>query len=39
MPRTLRAEDESTKERGKSDQMFRLLKIVEQQGCDSAMFV
>jgi hypothetical protein len=37
MPGTLRAEDESTKERGKSDQMFRLLKTIEQQGCETML--
>jgi hypothetical protein len=34
---TLRAEDESTGERGKSHQMFRLLKTVEQQGCETML--
>jgi hypothetical protein len=39
VPGTLRAEDESTKKRRKSDQMFKLLKTVEQQGCETMLWI
>jgi len=37
VPGTLRAEDESTEERGKNHEMFRLLKTFEQQGCETML--
>jgi hypothetical protein len=37
VPGTLRAKDESIEERGKSHQMFKLLKTVEQQGCETML--